>query len=199
MKVSTPWAWSLLAERGSRTILHPRPAFLPAPTCARRWSEYPLTASLSWRATGKRPRPWRRTTEQVAATSDLAPSGGPVSTGLSARNGGDSPARVPPQRRVADQSDCYLPIPQCTRPWPGPHLRRAAVAVLISYGLDATGACHSNVAALEAQVYAHHRHGAGYSSGSSPGLAGEAGHGPRRGWRAESGPRRPGDRCECGT
>lgn len=111
MKVSTPWAWALLAERDSRTTLHPGPSCPPAPTCALRWSEYPLTASLSRRATGKRPRPWRRTTQQVAATSDLAPSGGPVSTRLSARNGDDSPARVPPPRGSQTKANATSPSP----------------------------------------------------------------------------------------
>lgn len=40
---------------------------------------------------------------------------------------------------------------------------------------------YSDVAALEPQVYAHHRHGAGYSSGSSPGPAGKRRHGPPAG------------------
>lgn len=68
---------------------------------------------------------------------------------------------------------------------PGPHLRRAAVAILVSDRLDAAGAGHSDIAALKAQVYAHHRHGAGYCSGSGPGPAADTAHGPRRGWRVE--------------
>lgn len=69
----------------------------------------------------------------------------------------------------------------------GPHLRRAAVAILVSDRLDAAGAGHSDIAALKAQVYAHHRHGAGYCSGSGPGPAADTAHGPRRGWRVEKG------------
>lgn len=68
---------------------------------------------------------------------------------------------------------------------PNPHLRRAAVAILISDRLNAAGAGHSDIAALKAQVYAHHRHGAGYCSGSGPGPAADTAHGTRRGWRVE--------------
>lgn len=74
------------------------------------------------------------------------------------------------------------------------HLRGTAVAILISYRLDAAGTGYSDVAALKAQIYAHHRHGAGYCSGSGPGPVTETGHGPWRGCRAGSRPRGPRDR-----
>lgn len=71
-----------------------------------------------------------------------------------------TPRPVLPSREGRRPEQLVPPQPPSSRGRPGPHLRRAAVAVLISYGLDAAGACHSNVAALEAEVYAYHRHGA---------------------------------------
>lgn len=160
-----------------RTTVHPTSqACLPSTS----YSNLPVVRVptqplLSRRATGKRPRPWRRSTRRVAATSNLAPSEGPVPTRYSARNGEHSTSVSQPRgSQTPATATSPLPPPNTrARGRPGPHSRRAAVAVLISYGLDAAGACHSNVAALEAQVYAHHRHGARYSSGSNPGPAGE--------------------------
>lgn len=159
-------------------------AFSPAPTRALRWFEYPLTAFAQW----------ARHREKASLPGADSHGGSqplvtwhPVGVSSTHQAFGSEWGRLPdprsPAARVADPSNRYLPTPRA-RGRPGPHSRRAAVAVFISYGLDAAGACHSNVAALEAQVYAHHRHGAGCSSGSSPGPAGETGHGPRRGWRA---------------
>lgn len=182
-----PWVGLCLQKN---SVHYTSQACLPMPSAGTGTSSEP---TLNRQAPGKRPHPWRRPLWRVAATSDLTHRGGSLPTGPSVRNRGDSPARVPKALRVADQSKRYLPTP-CARGRTGPHSRRAAVAVLISDRLDAAGAGHSDVAALEAQVYAHHRHGAGYSSGSSPGPAGETGHGPRWGWRAECGPRVPGGR-----
>lgn len=131
------------------------PPSLSAPTQTLRGSEYRLKAFV-WPARKASCLAQAQAPKQVAAAGDPALAGGLLRTL-------DWKARRPRQ--------------------PSPHLRRAAVAILISDRLDAAGAGHSDIAALKAQVYAHHRHGAGYCSGSGPGPAADTAHGTRRGWR----------------
>lgn len=64
-----------------------------------------------------------------------------------------------PSRHTRARRQRSLPLKAAASARPAPHSRRAAVAVLIGDGLDAAGAGHSNIAALETQIDAHHRHG----------------------------------------
>lgn len=141
-----------------RSILRSQARLLSVPTHALRRSEYRLKAFV-WPARKASCLAQAQALKQVAAAGDPALGGGLLRTL-------DWKARRPRQ--------------------PSPHLRRAAVAILISDRLDAAGAGHSDIAALKAQVYAHHRHGAGYCSGSGPGPAADTALGTRRGWRVES-------------
>lgn len=69
--------------------------------------------------------------------------------------------------------------PRCApSPLPPPYSRRAAVAELVGHRLDAAGPRHGDVAALEAQVEAHHGHG----RAAVPALRGRGGRGAG-GWR----------------
>lgn len=126
------------------------PPSLSVPTQTLRRSEYRLKAFV-WPARKASCLAQAQAPKQVAAAGDPALGGGLLRTL-------DWKARRPRQ--------------------PSPHLRRAAVAILISDRLDAASASHSDIAALKAQVYAHHRHGAGYCSGSGPGPAADTAHGP---------------------
>lgn len=58
---------------------------------------------------------------------------------------------------------------------PPPYSRRAAVAELVGHRLDAAGPRHGDVAALEAQVEAHHGHGRGAVRAAVRALCGRGG------------------------
>lgn len=92
--------------------------------------------------------------------------GTPKETPLSKNNvtsTAEGPRTAATRRHVPARDARSLPARGPARPGPAspaPHSRRAAVAVFVGDGLDAAGAGHGHVAALEAQVDAHHRHGA---------------------------------------